>query len=150
MGITGRLEEFRSPLDGLLHPCAIAATDDAPEPKPLLIEVSPAALDDLPRAVALTDEIATIAAAAGRSCVVLRPTGRGPGSVYQDYGEVDVLEAIEFAAGLHAIDRDRISVTLTWGSHLNLALLPDYLVYAHGETLDWGFWGNDWHSQDPH
>jgi predicted esterase len=43
--------------------------------------------------------------------VVLRPTGRGGGSVYQNYGEVDVLEAIEHVAGLYAIDRDRISIT---------------------------------------
>ena len=37
---------------------------------------------------------------------------------------------------------------VTWGSHLDMALLPDYLAYARGETLDWGFWGNDWRSQE--
>ena len=31
-----------------------------------------------------------------------------------------------------------------WGSHLDMQLLPDYLVYAGGEVLDWGFWDNDW------
>ena len=36
---------------------------------------------------------------------------------------------------------------LTWGSHLDMALLPDYLIYAGGQTLEWGFWGNDWQSQ---
>ncbi|MCE2450286.1 MAG: prolyl oligopeptidase family serine peptidase [Candidatus Latescibacteria bacterium] len=55
--------------------------------------------------------MAAIAAAGGHSCVVLRPTGRGPGSVYQNYGEVDVLEAIEHVAAHYAIDRARISIT---------------------------------------
>ena len=107
----GQILEFRSDVDGALHPCAVCATDDTPEPKPLIIEVSPGAMNDLPGAVALTEEIAGIAAAHGRSCVVLRPTGRGPGSVYQNYGEVDVLEAIEFVASRYAIDRDRITIT---------------------------------------
>ena len=62
-------------------------------------------------AVSLTEEIAGIAAQHGQSCVVLRPTGRGPGSVYQNYGEVDVLEAIEHVAAHYAIDRDRITIT---------------------------------------
>lgn len=33
---------------------------------------------------------------------------------------------------------------VTWGSHLDMNLLPDYVVYAGGETLDWGFWDNAW------
>ena len=37
---------------------------------------------------------------------------------------------------------------IAWGSHLDLALLPDFIVYARGEVLDWGFWGNDWRAQD--
>jgi dipeptidyl aminopeptidase/acylaminoacyl peptidase len=107
----GQLLEFISPVDGLLHPFAVCPTDDDPEPKPLVLEVSPGALNDLPGAVALCEEIAGIARAAGRSCIVLRPTGRGPGSVYQNYGEVDVLEAIEAVAKRYPIDRDRISIT---------------------------------------
>jgi len=107
----GQLQYFRSSVDGQLHPCAVCATDTDPDPKPLIIEVSPGALHHLPGAVALTEEIAAIAAAEGRSCVVLRPTGRGPGSVYQNYGEVDVLEAIEHVAAHYAIDRARISIT---------------------------------------
>ena len=35
-----------------------------------------------------------------------------------------------------------------WGSHLDMALLPDYLVYAGGKVLEWGFFGNDWNCQD--
>ena len=107
----GELHYFRSRVDGRFHPCAVCATDAGNEPKPLILEVSPGALSDLRGAVAQTEEIARIARESGRSCVVLRPTGRGPGSVYQNYGEVDVLEAIEYAASLHAVDRDRISVT---------------------------------------
>jgi hypothetical protein len=38
---------------------------------------------------------------------------------------------------------------ICWGSHLDMNLLPDYLVYSGGEVLDWGFWGNDWRSQAP-
>jgi pimeloyl-ACP methyl ester carboxylesterase len=109
--VEGRVLEFRSPVDGRTHPYAVCATDDDPSPRPLLIEVSPGAIADLPGAVRLTEEIAGVAAAAGRSCIVLRPTGRGPGSVYQNYGEVDVLEAIEAVASERPIDRDRISVT---------------------------------------
>ena len=107
----GQLQYFRSSVDGQLHPCAVCATDTGPDPKPLIIEVSPGALHHLRGAVALTEEMAAIAAAEGRSCVVLRPTGRGPGSVYQNYGEVDVLEAIEHVAAHYAIDRARISIT---------------------------------------
>jgi len=36
-----------------------------------------------------------------------------------------------------------------WGSHLDMQLLPDYLVYAGGEVLDWGFWDNDWRAIQP-
>ena len=107
----GQLQYFRSKVDGKLHPCAVCATDTTDEPKPLILEVSPGALSDLPVAVSQTEEIAEIAAGHGRSCVVLRPTGRGPGSVYQNYGEVDVLEAIKHVASHYAIDRDRITIT---------------------------------------
>jgi hypothetical protein len=33
---------------------------------------------------------------------------------------------------------------ICWGSHLDMHLIPDYLVYSEGELLDWGFWGNKW------
>ena len=36
-----------------------------------------------------------------------------------------------------------------WGSHLDMQLLPDYLVYAGGDVLDWGFWDNDWRPTQP-
>ena len=34
----------------------------------------------------------------------------------------------------------------SWGSHLGMQLLPDYLVYAKDKVLDWGFFDNDWMS----
>jgi len=107
----GQLQYFRSNVDGKLHPCAVCVTDTGDDPKPLLLEVSPGAISNLPAAVTLTEQIAGIAARHGQPCVVLRPTGRGPGSVYQNYGEVDVLEAVEHVAAHYAIDRDRIAVT---------------------------------------
>ena len=107
----GQLQYFHSPVDDALHPCAVCATDALDEPKPLILEVSPGALNDLPGAVAQTEEIAGIASRHGRTCVVARPTGRGPGSVYQNYGEVDVLEAIEHVAANYPIDRNRITIT---------------------------------------
>lgn len=36
---------------------------------------------------------------------------------------------------------------ICWGSHLDMQLLPDYLVYDGGTLIDWGFWGNDWKTQ---
>ncbi len=36
---------------------------------------------------------------------------------------------------------------ITWGSHLHMQLLPDYIAYDGGELLGWGFWDNDWNEQ---
>ncbi len=107
----GQLQYFRSEVDGKLHPCAVCPTAASDEPKPLIVEVSPGALGNLPSAVGLTEQIARIAAKHNQPCIVLRPTGRGSGSVYQNYGEIDVLEAIKHVASNYAIDRDRITIT---------------------------------------
>jgi poly(3-hydroxybutyrate) depolymerase len=109
--LTGRLEYFRSGIDGTEAPCAVCATDTTDEPKPLIVEVSPGAMKDLPGCVSQVEDMARVAADHGLSCVALRATGRGSGSVYQNYGEVDVLEAIEHVKAHYAIDDDRISVT---------------------------------------
>jgi hypothetical protein len=37
---------------------------------------------------------------------------------------------------------------VTWGSHLDLALLPDYLVGAGPDVVDWGFWDNRWRGRE--
>lgn len=107
----GQLQYLQSKVDGKLHPCAVCVTDTSNEPKPLIVEVSPGALGNLPGAVELTEQLAGIAARHNQPCIVLRPTGRGSGSVYQNYGEIDVLEAIEHVASNYAIDRDRITIT---------------------------------------
>ena len=111
MNPIGQIQYFRSAIDDSLVPCAVCATDTDGEPKPLIVEVSPGAWDNLPRCVSKVEEIARIAREHGMSCVALRPTGRGNGSVYQNYGEVDVFEAIEHVKGLYSIDESRISVT---------------------------------------
>jgi dienelactone hydrolase len=94
-----------------MHPYAVCATDDSPEPKPLILEVSPKALGNLDKSVATTEQIARWALKHGRRCVALRPTGRGNGSVYQNYGEVDLFEAIDHVKANYAIDTDRITIT---------------------------------------
>ena len=99
--------------------------------KPLIVEVSPGALGNLPGAVELTEQIAGIAARHNQSCIVLRPTGRGSGSVYQNYGEIDVLEAIEHVASNYVIDRDRITIT---GSSMGGAATW-YLISHHPDLF---------------
>ena len=111
-GPAGQVQYFRSRIDDRLQPCAVCATETADAPLPLIVEVSPgASAANMQGAVKLTEEIAGIAARHGEACVVLRPTGRGPGSVYQNYGEVDVFEAVEHVRSLYPIDPNRISVT---------------------------------------
>ena len=108
----GQVLYFRSSIDDRLAPCAVCATGPTDQPMPLILEVSPgASATNLQSAVELTEQIAGIAAKAGRSCVVLRPTGRGPGSIYQNYGEVDLFEALEHVCRIYSIDRNRISIT---------------------------------------
>ena len=47
---------------------------------------------------------------AGETAIVAKPCGRGPGSVYQGPGEVDLFEAIDFICEKFAVDPERISV----------------------------------------
>jgi pimeloyl-ACP methyl ester carboxylesterase len=74
---------------------------------PLIVELEPgsildldATLEDGRRYLEMLDEPA----------VWLRPGGRGPGTVFQGYGEIDVFEAIEAAKTRYPIDDDRISL----------------------------------------
>ena len=53
----------------------------------------------------------TMAMEVGMSCVILRTTGRGNGSLYQNYGDIDVLEGIDHVTQNYAIGRDRITTT---------------------------------------
>ena len=36
---------------------------------------------------------------------------------------------------------------ITWGSHLDMQLLPDYIAYNGGDLLDWGFFDNRWKAE---
>ena len=110
MSLSGKLQYFESKVDGKQYPYAVCATDDSEKPKPLIVEVSPQAYDNLPRCVELTEKIAAIAVKHGESCVVLRATGRGNG-LCQHYCEIDVFEAIEDVKAHYAIDPDKISIT---------------------------------------
>lgn len=109
-GVAGKVDHYLSAMDGQRRPYAVCATGTDDRPRPMIVEVSPGGTD-LERGVRLTESIAAIAARHGLACVVVRPTGRGPGSVNQNYGEVDTLEAIEDAAEKHNVDRDRITIT---------------------------------------
>lgn len=113
MKVKGQIRYYRSTTDNAPLPYAICATDDSAEPKPLILEVSPGAITNLDKAITDTEELANIASEEGLSCLVVRPTGRGPGSLYQNYGEIDVIEVIEDVAKNFVIDRDRISITGT-------------------------------------
>ena len=63
------------------------------------------------------------------SCAVLRPTGRGNGSLYQNYGDIDVLEAIDHVTPNYASGRDRITITgRQWVGPLPGISLPTILT----------------------
>jgi pimeloyl-ACP methyl ester carboxylesterase len=49
-----------------------------------------------------------------------------------------------YAAILAGGEPDAIS----WGSHVGLQLLPDYLVFDHDRVVDWGFWSNGWRAAE--
>ncbi len=108
-GLVGKIEYYESKMDGERRPYVICATDDTKEPKPLLLIVNPGGTG-LEGAMYTTAEFAYMGKKNNQPCVVLRPTGRGGGSVYQHYGEIDLLEAVEDACTKYPIDRDHISV----------------------------------------
>lgn len=105
----GTVAHYRSKIDGQERPYVVCATDSSSVPKPLIICVSPSG-DNLEAAAYRTGLVASIIKESGQAAVVLRPTGRGPGTLYMNYGEVDLFEALEDVLQKHAIDRDRISV----------------------------------------
>ena len=100
-------DEYISKLDGKKRPYVVCASDRSDTPKPLIIDVSPAGtyVNHAKQTMAM---IVGMASKSGEQCVALRPTGRGDGSIYMNYGERDLFEAIEDVCKKHAIDRDRI------------------------------------------
>ena len=107
----GQVVSFRSGLYGDDQLMALCATDNSPAPKPLLVDLIPGTIGNLERAARDCEQICEFARRAGLSGVALRPVGRGPGTVYQGYGEVDVYEAVEAVKRKMPIDSERISVT---------------------------------------
>jgi pimeloyl-ACP methyl ester carboxylesterase len=100
---------FRSAVDGSEQHAGICgpAKPPAGELLPLIVELEPGSIVDLD--ANLADGNAHLALL-GEPAVWLRPGGRGPGTVFQGYGAVDVFEAIEAARDRFPIDPDRISL----------------------------------------
>ncbi len=144
----GQLQYFQSKVDDKLHPYAVCAIDTSDEPKPLIVEVSPGALGNLPGAVELTEQIAGIAAKHNQFTFEDNTIHLSDKSYTADGTAV-------FAVFPHPLNPERYVAVharvtpdaICWGSHLDMQLLPDYIVYSGGQLLDWGFWGNDWKSQ---
>ena len=107
---SGQLLYYRSRVDSELHPYALCTTEPDGKPMPVIFQVSPGAtnLDD---SVKWVEKMAEIAEQQGQRCIAIRPTGRGPGTVYQNYGEVDLLEAFEHVQAHYPVDRSRVTVT---------------------------------------
>ena len=108
--MTSKVECYHSKMDGKERPYVVSSNASSNNSVPLIVEVSPNGTN-LEKAARKVEEIMGIAHEAGRQCVVVRPTGRGPGSVNQNYGEVDTFEVIADAMEKFPIDPDRISVT---------------------------------------
>ena len=106
----GQVLYYRSKLDEMLQPLPICAADSSSTPKPLILDLSPGAISNLGHSVNRCENMVRHAVDAGEAAVVAKPCGRGPGSVYQGPGEVDLFEAINFICDNFAINPDRISV----------------------------------------
>jgi len=107
--LEGKVEYYISKLDGERRPYVICATDESDEPKPMIMVVHLGGTG-LENARRLTGTYADMIKKNSKSAVILRPTGRGPGSLYMNYGEVDLFEAIQDASEKYPIDLDRISI----------------------------------------
>ncbi len=89
---------------------AVSATDRGDSPKPLLVVLLPGQFSRLQSSARHCEQIAMMVAEAGESAVVIIPGGRGNGTVFQGYGQIDVFEAIRHVCSSYNIDMDRISV----------------------------------------
>jgi pimeloyl-ACP methyl ester carboxylesterase len=101
---------FRSGIDGSEQRaglCGPAAGAPGDEPLPLLVELQPGSILNLEGTLDTGRRHLDLV---GQPAVWLRPGGRGPGTVFQGYGEVDVLEAIDAACARYPIDPQRVSL----------------------------------------
>ena len=108
--ISKQLLYYGSKLDNVLQPLPLSITDNKTEKLALVLDVSPGAINDLERSLNNSAEYAGYILEAGESAIVAKPCGRGPGSVYQGPGEVDLFEAVAFIQGNFPVDPDRISL----------------------------------------
>lgn len=100
---------FHSAIDGTEQAaglCGPANVLDG-EALPLIVELQPASILDLE---ATLDDGRHYLDQIGRPAVWVRPGGRGPGTLFQGYGAVDVFEAIAAAATRYPVDLDRVSL----------------------------------------
>ncbi len=109
----GQVVYYRSSVYSDLQPIAICTTSLRPESAPLIVELRPGTWSRLPQAAKTCEQTCRIAREHQADCVAIMPAGRGDGSLFQGYGEVDVYEAIEAVRAHFSIDPDRISVTGT-------------------------------------
>ena len=101
---------YRSSLSPELQPLPVCATDDGVGAKALILDLSPGAIANLGGSAQRCQQLADWARDEGGECVVAKPCGIGPGSVYQGPAEVDLFDAIEALGRVFPIDRDRICV----------------------------------------
>jgi pimeloyl-ACP methyl ester carboxylesterase len=109
LDLVAEVIQFRSGIDGSEQKVGLCgpALPPAGELLPLLVELEPASIQDLDATLADGRRHLELL---GQPAVWLRPGGRGPGTVFQGYGAVDVFEAIATAAARYPIDPDRVSL----------------------------------------
>jgi pimeloyl-ACP methyl ester carboxylesterase len=109
LDVVAEVIQFQSEIDGTVQRAGLCgpAAWTSTELLPLLVELEPGSILDLD---ATLEDGKRHLELLGQPAVWLRPGGRGPGTVFQGYGAVDVLEAIAAAAAHYSIDPDRISL----------------------------------------
>jgi predicted esterase len=107
--VAAEVIQFQSEIDGTAQRAGLCgpASWTSTELLPLLVELEPGSIQDIE---ATLEDGKRHLELLGQPAVWLRPGGRGPGTVFQGYGAVDVLEAISAAATRYPIDPDRISL----------------------------------------
>ena len=112
-GARAKVEFYESSVDGKRRPYGICATDDLDRSKPLIVHLQPGlseTVNNTSRAFQQIERVIDNARKNNLECIAIRPTGRGPGSLFQNYGEVDALEAIDDVCTRYAVDRNRITL----------------------------------------
>ena len=108
-----KLDFYHSSMDGKRRPYGVCATGDSDHAKPLIVHLQPGlseTVDNPGRSFRSIEKAIDIARKNGLECIAIRPTGRGPGSLFQNYGEIDAWDAIEDVCSKHAVDRERITL----------------------------------------